>query len=79
MDRELSWPPKAKKTPAVKAKANPRKAKPVGYLVTLHGGAQVEVDGNPKGFEGQLLREGVTHDGAWYPPHAVFRVERRTG
>lgn len=78
--REYAWPRKAKAKPAPKpaAKKKPaRKAKPVGYLVTLQGGAQVHVDGRAKGFEAGLLREGVVHEGAWYPPHAVFRVERR--
>lgn len=77
MEREYKWP---KTKPKPKAKTAPKrkpKQKPVGYLVTLHGGAQVQVDGNAKGFEGGVLREGVFHEGAWYPPHAVFRVERR--
>lgn len=53
------------------------KPKPVPYLVTLHNGTQLSTEDKAQGFHAGLLKDGFFHEGAWYPPTAILRVERR--
>lgn len=75
MQKEYKWP--AKHSTPVPKKKPVKKAKPVDYAVTVQGGATFHVSDASSRYHAGLLKDGFFHEGSWYPPHVIVRVDRR--